>query len=97
MPFKLVLRSTIERKEFTLTYMAGVGVVGPLGGLLDHGVASMIGGVALVGPLGGLLGHGVVSTIGGATSSPPPLGKSRPRLLFLLTDGVVHDACPMLW
>ena len=55
-----------------MTYMAGVCVVGPLGGLLGHGVASMIGGVALVGPLGGLLGHGVVSTIGGATSSPPP-------------------------
>ena len=49
MPFKLVLRLTIERKEFTLTYMAGFCVVGPLGGLLGHGVASTIGGVALDG------------------------------------------------
>ena len=32
-----------------MTYMAGVCVVGPLGGLLGHGVASMIGGDALVG------------------------------------------------
>jgi hypothetical protein len=40
----LVLRSTIERKEFTFTYMAGFCVVGPLGGLLGHGVASTIGG-----------------------------------------------------
>src|SRR5215204_6396234 len=49
MPFKLVLRSTIERKEFTLTYMAGFCVVGPLGGLLGHGVASTIGGAASLG------------------------------------------------
>jgi hypothetical protein len=40
----LVLRSTIERKEFTLTYMAEVCVVGPLVGLLGNGVASTIGG-----------------------------------------------------
>jgi hypothetical protein len=29
--------------------MVGICVVGPLGGLLDHGVASMIDGAALVG------------------------------------------------
>jgi hypothetical protein len=42
-------RSPIERKEFTLTYMAWVCVVGPLGGLVGHGVASTIGGAALAG------------------------------------------------
>ena len=44
-----MLRSTIEKIGFTLTYMAGFCVVGPLGGLLGHGVASTIGGVALDG------------------------------------------------
>ena len=65
--------------------MAGVCVVGPLGGLLGHGVASMIGGVALVGPLGGLLGHGVVSTIGGATSICTLVGHKHGLCTWLTT------------
>ena len=42
--------------------MAGVCVVGPLGGLLGHGVASMIGGAALD-------GLGVATSVTGATST----------------------------
>src|SRR3954463_14504327 len=37
----------------------------------------------VIGALGGLGGFGVEATIGRPTSAPSPLGKSRPRLLWL--------------
>jgi hypothetical protein len=38
----------VERKEFTLSRVAWVRVVGPLGGLFGHGVESTIGGATSI-------------------------------------------------